>query len=357
MKTLVSGVPPELAEPSKVQPPAPLAPLGVARPPESYEGFPRATALPPTADKITVARGSDQALGSAAYGGLLQASNAAADREAPSLRRTNGKKEPRRDAEGGSRGLVELLWLDETGLPLVRAYEEWASFMVGSSGPPPADDPAAARAQAADDRASMLAAITRAEVVHDAEAQVQRAGDDDGAFHAPLVVIAGELETTFDEVETLKIMMAAASPLAPTDKKLKELVDLAEEVMKTPLGASREVAHGFIGRVREAWSKANRLLPADYLDHHTRRLLLDQRLYQKRQLADAEWIRALVTPPNASTAIPVYMPASMGRKLPLFTRFSVRIVGELLPQQDETEASSIAVRTIALARTIGSRRR
>ena len=38
----------------------------------------------------------------------------------------------------------------------------------------------------------------------------------------------------------------------------------------------RGVAAGFVTRVREAWGKANRLLPGDYLDVHTRRLLLEK---------------------------------------------------------------------------------
>ncbi len=127
--------------------------------------------------------------------------------------------------------------------------------------------------------------------------------------------------------------------------------------MKTPLGASPEVALGFITRLREAWSKATRILPADYLDHHARRLLLDQRLYQKRRLANATWIRALFTPAGASVPVPAYLPEAIGPWLPLFARFSARLIAEALPQQDQHESSPAALRVCALARVLAPKGR
>ncbi|KYF59192.1 hypothetical protein BE08_32890 [Sorangium cellulosum] len=57
---------------------------------------------------------------------------------------------------------------------------------------------------------------------------------EDGAFVPPLVLVAGELESPFDEVETLEALVAAASPPAMADKKLKEAVEAIHEVFKMP---------------------------------------------------------------------------------------------------------------------------
>jgi len=53
----------------------------------------------------------------------------------------------------------------------------------------------------------------------------------------------------------------------------------------------------------------------------------------------------------------VYLPAAVGRRLPLFTRFSARVLGELVPQQDETEAAGVAIRASALARAVQPKQR
>jgi hypothetical protein len=128
--------------------------------------------------------------------------------------------------------------------------------------------------------------------------------------------------------------------------------------MKTPLGASPEVAAGFVLRLRDAWVKSNRMLPADYLDVHARRILLDQRAYQKRVFADEEWIRGLLhTGASEGSAVPAYLPAALARKLPLLSRFPARILAEAVPQQDQYESHPAALEVIALARVLPARAR
>jgi len=155
----------------------------------------------------------------------------------------------------------------------------------------------------------------------------------------------------------LDALLGAAGSLAAGDKKLKEVIDLAAEVMKTPLGGSPGVAAGFVTRVREAWSRANRLLPGDYLDLHTRRLLLEKRAYQKRQLSNEVWIRALLTQPGETAPLPTYLPEALSRWLPLFARFPARLLAEAVPQQDQSESHPVALRVAALARMVTGRAR
>jgi hypothetical protein len=156
----------------------------------------------------------------------------------------------------------------------------------------------------------------------------------------------------------LEAMVGAAAAFASGDKKLKEVLDLASEMMKTPLGASPVVAGGFVASVREAWTRSSRLLPPDYLDVNTRRLLLEQRSYQRRGLWGESYIRGVLIPPSSSgggSSVPLYLPAAIAKQLPLFARFPVRIVAEIFPQQDQLEASPVALRAVALGRVIQGR--
>lgn len=57
-----------------------------------------------------------------------------------------------------------------------------------------------------------------------------------------------------DDAEALKAVVSAASPLAGSDKKLKEALDLAVEMLKAPLSGMPEVAEGLGAHIREAWA-------------------------------------------------------------------------------------------------------
>jgi hypothetical protein len=201
----------------------------------------------------------------------------------------------------------------------------------------------------------VAAVLTKAVPVSDVQRAVAEAATEDGLLDTPIVMVSGDLELCFDETETLKLHLAAAAPMAGADKKLKETLDLAAEVQKTPFGALPEVAAGWTARVREAWIKApNRTLSADYLETHTRRLLLEQRHYQRRDLCNETWVRAEMTPAGAGAAVPTYLPDAVARWLPVFSRFSARILAEAVPQQDQFETSPVALRAVALARVVAS---
>jgi hypothetical protein len=307
-------------------------------------GFPAPPPIVPRAEAPSVG-----------YAGVLEASNAAVvPQEAPPLARVDAA--PALVTASG-RPLVELVWFDPVRAPfLARENPAWADLMSPPVDLPP-DDPGFAEAWAKVDRADLAAVLTRAAPVSDVQGAVNDAATEDGLLDTPVVVVVGDLSLSFDEVETLKLHVTAATPLAGADKKLKEVVDLASEVQKTPFVALPEVAAGWTARVREAWVKApNRTLPADYLETHTRHLLLEQRKYMRRDLSNETWIRAELTPSGASTAVPTYLPDAMARWLPLFARFPARILAEAVPQQDQFEAAPVALRAVALARVLTGRR-
>ncbi len=175
------------------------------------------------------------------------------------------------------------------------------------------------------------------------------AAEEESPPGAALAVVAGTLELCLDEVETLRAIAAAASPLAASDKKLKEAIDLANEMLKSPMQGMPDFAESLAARIRDAWTKANRALPPEHLATSTERLLLEQRAYQRRELLDDTWIRGLLSA-EGSAPLPVYLPARLAKRLPLFRRFPARLLAEIVWPQDQYETASLALRTLALGR-------
>ena len=72
--------------------------------------------------------------------------------------------------------------------------------------------------------------------------------------------------------------MAAVAPLTSGDKKIKEIVDTVNELLKTPwLEGSSGVAESLTARVKEAFAQSARLLPRSldaYGAHPARAALL-----------------------------------------------------------------------------------
>jgi hypothetical protein len=287
------------------------------------------------------------------YGSVLEASNAA----------TKPAEEPARvDAPvpgaASNRPVIELVWFDPVRAPfLARQNPTWEEHLT----PPPdiaPDDPRAPEEWAKADRADVAAVLTKATMIADVQGVVADAVSDDGLLDTPVVIVGGDLELGFDEAETLKLYLAAAGPLVGVDKKLKETVEAATEAAATPFGSLPDVASGWCQRIREAWVKAQaRTLAPDYFEVNTRRLLLDQRKYARRELCNEAWIRCQIMPKGAPAPVPTYLPDALAKWLPLFHRFEARVLAEAVPQQDQTESSPVALRAVALARVLPNARR
>ena len=208
--------------------------------------------------------------------------------------------------------------------------------------PPPAPSPEAIeKAERADVR-NILSKDPQAAT----DSKVEQEADDDP--DPPLVLVQGTLSFPFDREEILKAVMAAAKPLSASDKKLKETLDLAAEVLKGDYDAS-EAFDGLTARVREAWARANRAHPAGHLDARAEQALVEQRRYQRRTLLDGEWIRAILTSGAGEHAV-VYLPVALEKRLPLFPRFAVKMLCKLHPPQDADEPSHVALEASAIAR-------
>ncbi|MDC0743046.1 DUF2169 family type VI secretion system accessory protein [Polyangium mundeleinium] len=310
-------------------PPAPALPMQpppVARPAGTTVGQaavlaaqkarPAPEAPPPAAppapiekDRSRPAKTDPRVLATAAFLGAAEASHAAAaTAPAEDEREKERRDKPAAAAPTTAGFLVDLLWFAPELPPRLSEQETWKPLIEPAAPAPeePAneasedpwndEDPEAPppkprkkperkkektpEEKAKDDKSRVSKVLTRATPTLDVENALFSAVNDDGVLEPPLLVVAGDLEFPFDEIELLEVLSSAAAPLAVGDKKLKETLDLANEARGTPLGSSAEVAASFSLRVREAWAKANRMLPPDYLDVHSRRVLLERRKYQ-----------------------------------------------------------------------------
>jgi len=280
--------------------------------------------------------------------GALAASNAAAGVAEKAAPAPTPSSEPRPRPK--PRATIELIWFE----PSLGAQLSKSPAFAALIRPPASPDPGAAEEAA---RAQVYDVLSKGTPWNgrDLDAAIDTAEEDVGPTPL-LALVRGDIEFPFDEIEVLKALVAAASSLAGSDKKLKETLDLAAETLKNPLQGMPEIAAGLSASIREAWSKANRALPASYLDTCTERALLEQRRYQKRELLDDTWIRALLASDAFDAPVPTYLPSTIARRIPLFKRFSARLLVEVLPQQDQYEVHPIALRAAALARAAAAPR-
>jgi hypothetical protein len=338
-------------------PAAPPSSIGSGGPPPSFGALaglvaPRASAErpapPPPVD--------DKAMSKATYMGVFHASNAAAV-AAPGDEEASKGEGAASAAAIVPRSLVDVIWFSPTVLGLVRDTPALAPLVPKPPSPSSADEAVTEDHTAKANRAAIAAVMARATPTGDVEAALTAAATEDGAIRPLAIVVNGEVELPFDEIERLKVIALVAAPLAASDKRLKETLDVAKEVLAVPQAASPENAASMTDKVREAWSKANRHLRPDHLDATSKRVLLEGRKYQLREILDAQWIRAVVTPIGARAAVPAYLPASLAKALPLFTKFPARLVAEVVPQQDEAETSPVALRVGALGRSVAAKAR
>lgn len=370
---LAASAPPAPAPAPEVAPPTPVAAMPAA--PSMVMAL--AAVAPPAlvSQGMVMPAGAPDArdLASATYLGAAQASDAAADRfaQAPGARAagasSGGEPPPpkSRPAEqaASTAPAIELLWFDADEGHRLRGNPQWAKLLS----PPPAAKKSSSvlGLSFGSDAETEPPGMTRADVLRiftkmppmtgeQARKAMNEAYGPGGGSTPPFLLLDGELELRFDEDLELRMVIEVASPLAANDKKLKDLLDAAEDALRIRAFSAPDVLEGFTGRLREAWGKANRHLPPEYLAGHIERVLLAQRSYQLRNVLDANRIRALLGSLEMGGKVPVYLPYGAGGRLPLFSRFQARVLAEGHPQQDQYEAHPVALRAIALGRVLSS---
>jgi hypothetical protein len=113
------------------------------------------------------------------------------------------------------------------------------------------------------------------------------------------------------------------------------------------------VSEGLTLRIRDAFVREKKSLPADYIDHQMEWVLLSGRHYQKREVFGGMFVRCLIWLPGERAGVVGYMPAEVSKKLPMWKRFRARVIAEVHPGQDQYEASGRAVKVLGVGRVGG----
>jgi hypothetical protein len=294
--------------------------------------------------------------------GVLDASNNALG--APARRPEQAAPEPapakEPPARAAPREVVKLLWFDPRSVPRIRRHPEWRILLAelelrlldeGVDEDEEAADAAGGEPKPKD-RRDVLEVLLKGRPIgaEGVKPALGQAIGDDGRFEPPLVLLSGELDLPFDELATLRATAAAVSPFALGDRKLKEQLDVVEELLKTPwLQGSGSIARGLREKIEEVFAQGKRGVGPEYLAGHTERMLLEQRSYQVRTVFGKKWIRSLLD----GSGVPVYVPEALRDELPMFKRFRVRLIGEVDMQEDQFEAAGAAVKVMAVGRVVG----
>ncbi len=293
-----------------------------------------------------------QHAGAAALGGLVTASNAAAD---PSVASARAGAVARR-IEGD---VLHLLWFSPEIAPRIHRKPEWKKILDAlEKGPfdPEIDQPALSEDPSElEDRREVFEVLARG--TSSSQDGVDRSLFDavraDGRFAPQLLLLTGELRFDFDELEQLKANVSAATPFSENDEPLKKVLEQTTQFLGSPeLVSSPDVSAAMSRRIQDAFAASNRPVSATYLDEQTERALLERRAYQKRAVFGEPHLRSLFYFAGSDTGVPTYLPESLGKKLPLFRRLRVRLLVEAHFQADQFESHPAALRAVAIARIV-----
>jgi hypothetical protein len=189
---------------------------------------------------------------------------------------------------------LQLLWFNPDKVARIRRAPAWKQLLDDLQREPldrdSGDVDGGNEPWEIEDRREVLEVLahgnrTGAQGVEDAFSEAKRAK---GTLTPPVVMVEGELETQLDELEALKATTSAAGPLVtPADEGLRAAVEAADTFLGRPnLLASPAECEALRTKIREAFAREKKALPADYLDKQVERVLLSGRHYQKRQVLE-----------------------------------------------------------------------
>lgn len=285
----------------------------------------------------------------ATMGGAALASDAAAGGSA----RPGEAAQARRAPTDG----YELLWFEDELPPRLLRKAEWKKLLERLERKRPDFEADEAPGEGdAEDRRDVFELLVHGSPGGESGVgeALDRGHREDGRFAPQLVLVSGELQFDFDELESLKASVSTVTPLAGKSDDLKASVDIASQFLATPgLLSPPQVASGLADKIREAFAKwSDRPVPANYLDEMTSRVLLEKKAYQKREVFGAPHLRALLFAPSSTTGIPTYLPEVLAKKLPLYRRMRARSIVEVHHQADQYEEHATALRGCAVARLL-----
>jgi hypothetical protein len=252
---------------------------------------------------------------------------------------------------------LQLVWFDPESLPRIQRKEEFKPILRAVEDRAPdtdLDDPTISKNPSeVEDRRDVFEVLSQGDALDETALNraLERAVRDDGKFVPPLALVDGEIRFLFDELETLRATLTIAAVFSPGDEPLKTAIADARDFLRTPdMRSSPSVTEGYTTRIQEALKRAKRSISPTYLDEQTERVLVEARCYQKRTVFGAPHLRAQIQIGTAARAWPLYVPESAAGRLPMFARFTARVLAEVGFQEIQYEAHPSALRVLALAR-------
>jgi len=369
-------LPGTVVAPASVRPPPPaIRPSPNApEPPRAHSPWSLARRGPneepePPGSKWSGASAEAPSTDSAAEGGALGASNEAAGVRPWTPPRREMRSTVALDEEAQrptiSRELLHLVWFEPSLVPRIRRVPSWKKLLadLAERGADKEIDDALAGKEAweIEDRREVFEILARGDRTDEPGLSELCDGAirEDGKYAMPVVLVGGEIEAPFDEMETLKaISTAAAAIVGPADEGLAAAIEAADKlVARGGTSISPTLPEGLSTRIREAFIREKKSLPADALDVQAERALLAGRHYQRREVLGGTFIRLLLRLTTDGQPLVVYAPEVVAKKLPMYRRFRARLIAELHPSQDQYEARGEALRTLALGTITATERR
>lgn len=185
----------------------------------------------------------------------------------------------------------------------------------------------------------------------DLDASFDALFEDPHELDVPLFHVQGECRPTMDELETLRLAVEVAKPLAGVNKRVLAAIAVSTEALARTAGLTADGAVSHYKRLEAATAELS--LPPRHLADHVDRTLLEARSFKKRTLLGAPRIRAELT--IGRLALPIYLPDSAASHLPLLPSFALAALVELRPREDASEQNPAALVAFALGRVLRTR--
>jgi hypothetical protein len=247
---------------------------------------------------------------------------------------------------------LPLIWFDPAGVERIRRVPPWRRLLEGmqpASGDQAREGDDAALPWTIEDADEVMEVLTHAEEMKAAAIDEPPREAYPAGSGLPLVLLAGEVETHFDELESLKAAVIVASMVPERDEALRPAIERATRFLDDPHAANLPtLAALFMAPIREALAKKKVL--ARGFEATMERALFSGRHFQKRSVFGEPHVRCSLRLAGETSVRVCYLPEVAAKQLPKLRRFQARLSAEVHPRQDEDDAGEHALRVLALAR-------
>ncbi|MBK8257938.1 MAG: DUF2169 domain-containing protein [Polyangiaceae bacterium] len=189
---------------------------------------------------------------------------------------------PRGTEELRRHAFVDLLAYDTALLPRLRRTPGFARILAAGAERPAwvrPDEPIDERSRDDRDRTDVLRVLsfTAPNDLPKVRELVEDAFDDATQLDLPLVVVAGQLKPSHDDLAVLKATVRAGGPLSLTNKPLQAALKVLEEAVESGIAPSGEAMAALL---RQAEQAAGNMW--GYLNSQVQRVVLEERQFKRR---------------------------------------------------------------------------